>query len=138
MRNIIILTALFLALISSYVSAQMGHGMMRERGMMGEEYMRGMREEGQMMDHKEMMGMMTDMTGQVTSMMEDVARIMRQSSPTDKEKIYRLADIMRDIASEMNRMSFMMERGDVKEEEMKDLQMRIRELDSRLRKEAGR
>jgi methyl-accepting chemotaxis protein len=128
MRHILITTVLILYLAVSNSFAQMGHGMMRGGHMMGEEHMRGMMEEGQMMDHEEMMSTMTEMTGQITEMMQGVTRMMNQSSPADKERMHKLANMIRDLASEMNRISFMMERGDATEEEMKDLQMRIREI----------
>jgi len=135
MKKILLcITILILALSSANLYAQMGHGMMRGGEMMGEEHMRGMMQEGRMMDHSEMMNRMTGMTDEITGMMQDVTGIMRQSGPEDKDRIYMLAEMMRDLASEMNRISFMIEKEGVSEQEVRDLEMRIRQLKERMKR----
>jgi len=131
-RNLIIGGILF-ALSCSYGFAQMGHGMMRGGHMMGKEHMKDMMGEGYMMDHDEMMDMMRGMTRDMTEMMQRMSEIMGRVQPMDKQRMHQMAEMMRDIASEINRMSFMMDRGNITRDEMDDLKERIGKINSKLK-----
>jgi hypothetical protein len=73
------IVALIIATLYSHASAQMGHGMMRGGHMTDEGHTEGAMGRGQMMDHDEMMSMMTEMTGQITEMLQEIRRKFTES-----------------------------------------------------------
>ena len=123
MRNITLITILIVGLMTSYSLAQMGHGMMRDSHMMGEHGTAG---SGQMMEHGQMMGNVKEMTQDMSNMIRQLAGVMSRDMPGERR--YKISEMMRDIAAEMNRISFMLDRGNVTEEEMKDLENRMIEI----------
>ena len=120
MRTIVLTTILIVGLMTSYSLAQMGHGMMRDSQMMqGQDMMAT----GQMVEHGKMMGAIKGMTLDVSTMIGELSVMMNQDMSS--ERMHNTSELMRDVAAEMNRMSFMMDRGASTGEEMKDLQKRI-------------
>jgi hypothetical protein len=127
MRQTIVISILILGLMTSYSLAQMGHGMMRDSNMMEKH---GMKESGQMIEHGQMMENLKGITRDMSTMMGQLSGIINQEM--SRERRYEISEMMRDVAAEMNRISFMLERGNVTEEEMKDLENRMIEIQKRM------
>ena len=115
MKRILIVTIMVSVLAASNSFAQMGHGMMREmpEGMM----------------HEHMMGNMTDMINELSGLMGKMSEMMKDMP---KENMNSIAEIMKDMSFEMSRMSEMMDRGAVTDEEIKAVHSRIIELQKRM------
>ena len=123
MRQIIVISILILGLMTSYSLAQMGHGMMRDSHMMqGQNKMAT----GQMIDHGQMMKNLKGITRDMSIIMGELSGMMNQDM--SRERMQKTSELMRDVAAEMNSVSFMLERGNVTEEEMKDLENRMIEI----------
>ncbi len=123
MKQIIVISILLFGLMTSYSLAQMGHGMMRDSHMMGEQGMTG---SGPVMEHGKMIENIQGMTRDMSNMIGQFAGMISQEM--SKERMHKTSEMMRDIAAEMNRVSFMLDRGNVTEEEMKDLENRMIEI----------
>lgn len=123
MRQTFVILILILGLMTSNSLAQMGHGMMRGSHMMEEH---GMKESDQMIEHGKMMENLKGITRDVSNMMRQLSEIMQEDIAREKRHI--TSDIIRDIAAEMNRISFVLERDNITEEEMKDMENRIMEI----------
>lgn len=123
MKNILLINILIIMFMASYSLAQMGHGMMRDGHMMEEHGMSG---SGHMMEHGQMMENIKGMTQDISTHMREISELMGRDFST--ERAHAMADIMRDMATEMNRISFMMESGGATQEEMRDVQNRMREV----------
>ena len=120
MRNITLITILIIGLMTSYSLAQMGHGMMRDSHMMqGQEMMAT----GQMMEHGQMMENLKGITRDMSTIMDQLSGMM--NGEMSRERRHKTSELMRDVAAEMNRMSFMMDRGTATDEEMRDFQNRM-------------
>lgn len=125
-RILVILLFLF-TVLTSHGFAQMGHGMMRGP----HDVKPDMTEH-----HERMMGTdpgkfvnMSDMMSRMTEMMRVISDMSRNISP---EKRQALSGIMRNMSSEMSRMSWVMETGSVTDEEMRDMSIRIDDLQRRM------
>lgn len=67
-----------------------------------------------------------EMTQGMSNMIRQIAGVMSQDMT--RERRHMTSEMMRDVAAEMNRISFMLDRGNVTEEEMKDLENRMIEI----------
>jgi hypothetical protein len=130
MKRILMITVFFSVLAVSSVSAQMGHGMMRDSHMMGQGgHMmgeQGVKGSGQMMDHGRMMGNVQGMTRYMSNMMGQLSGMISQDMPGERR--HKVSEMMRDVAAEMNRLSFIIDRGSATVGEMNDLESRMTEL----------
>jgi hypothetical protein len=123
MRQVMVMVILLFGLTTSYSLAQMGHGMMRDSHMMEEHGMTG---SGQMMEHGKMMGNIKGMTQDISDLMRKMSELM--GSDISRERAHAMSNVVRDMAVEMNRISFMIDRGSATEEEMIDVQNRMMEI----------
>ena len=127
MRQVTVMAILFFCLTTSYSLAQMGHGMMRDSQMMqGQD----MKSTGQMVEHGQMMDVIKGMTLDMSTMMGKLSGMM--DGEMSREKMHKTSELIRDVAAEMNRMSFMIDKGSVTLEEMKDLQNRVIEIQKQM------
>lgn len=127
MKHLLIIAFLLSVLTDSESIAQMGHGMMR--GMPGGTMNEHMRGHEDMMNHEQMIGSMTDIMRELADIMSDMSKMM-QNMP--KYVIHQMPSLIRDICSEMNRLSEMMDRGTVSDEEIKSVHDRILDVKRRL------
>ena len=123
MRQVMVMVILLFGLTTSYSLAQMGHGMMRDSQMMGEHGMTG---SGQMMEHGKMMGNIKGMTQDISDLMRKMSELMGRD--ISRERAHAMSNVVRDMAAEMNRISFMMDSGAATEEEMRDVENRMMEI----------
>ncbi len=138
MKGTLILTIFIIVLTAAPGFAQMGHGMMRDSQMMGQEGMHGQQGmgSGRMMGHQQMMGNIKGMTRDMSNIMGRVSETMGNLADTgvdaSRENMSRMSDLMRDMAAEMNRMSWIMDKGISTEEEIRDIQNRMMKIDRRM------
>ncbi len=129
MKQVMVMAILFFGLTTSYSLAQMGHGMIRDSHMMqGQEMM----ETGQIVEHGQMMGVIKGTTLDMSTMMGEISGMM--NGEMSRDRMHKTSELMRDVAAEMNRMSFMIDKGSVTLEEMKDLQNRVIEIQKQMLK----
>lgn len=155
MKRLLLAVLLITGLSGGNVYAQMGHDMRKEiddevqRSRMTEEKdlinKNGILEEGKMSDegditkhqvmmigHGEMMNNMKDMVYDLSNMMNDISRIIGRLSTAEressKENITDMANMMRQICSEMTNMSDTMESGMMTDSEMTMMKSRVMEM----------
>jgi hypothetical protein len=138
-----VLTAIvFLAIIlsPSYSDAQMGHGMMRGgdhmMGSQGIMEQQERRDDEQMTQHGHMMNNMMGMTQDMAIMMRQMSVIMGNitdpESSMSQDRINRMSVLMKDMSAEMDRISGLMQKGEVSQDEMRDMQRSLIKLQERM------
>ncbi len=128
MNRILIITILVSCLNASDSIAQMGHGMMR--------YMENELEHRHMMEHSKMMdrmqGTILDMSGIMRRMSEMMSSMSNMSADMSRDERHKMAVIMRDLCTEINNMSEMMDKGMVTEGERDEMYDRMTELQKKM------
>lgn len=129
MRRIVIISVLIMALSAAYGFAQTGNYMMKGQGggMMGGGTMQGgrMMQRGGMMEHGQMMNDVMRMTDRMSRMMGKLSGVMKDMP---RDKMMEASGLMRDMSRQMLAMSRIMQRGNASNGEMKELQLRMREM----------
>ena len=155
MKRFLLAVLLIAGLSGENTYAQMGHDMRKEidneiqrSGMTEEKDLinkTGILDEGKMpeegnvtkhqemmMGHGEMMNNMKDMAYDMSNMMNDISRMIGKLSAeereTSKENISDMANMMRQICSEISNMSDTMESGMVTDAEMTMMKSRVMEM----------
>jgi hypothetical protein len=155
MKRILLAAALIMGLSYTNSFAQMDHGMMREidkdiqnstmmeqkelidKGALTEKGR--MQHEGGislqpelMMGHSEMMDSLKDLTYDMSNMMNYFSRIIGNMSGSEREKskkkLQDVANMMRQICSEMGNMANIMESGMITDAEMTMMRSRVMEM----------
>lgn len=83
---------------------------------------------GQMMS-EDMMHDMSEMMKQMNSMMQKLSHPMEHMTVTEHAQMQRMAQIMRDMAAEMNEMATHMEKGSMDRATVKKMQERMKAMD---------
>jgi predicted nucleic acid-binding Zn-ribbon protein len=88
-----------------------------------------MKDHAGMMGHEQMVSNMTEMMNRLSGMMIDMSEMMKDMP---KDKMHQVSSMMRDMCSEINRVSELMDAGTATDEEIKAVQNRIMELKKRM------
>lgn len=149
MKRLFLLIMLITGLPAANVHAQMGHDMMREidnevqRGHMYEEQKlidedilkekRKMSEPELIMGHHEMMNGMEDLTHDMAYMLKDISSAIKSISDIERKRskyeIRDIANMMRQLCSEMSNMSDILESGMITDAEMTMMRSRVMEME---------
>jgi len=137
MKRIFLITILIAGLAAAYGFAQMGGGMMggekgqHESMMSGEQSQSGheMMQHKGMMSHGDMTVGMMDMTNQMSGMMGSMSAMMRDMP---KENMKKMSGLMKDMCSEMTKLSGMMDSGMTTDTEMNRMHERMEDMQKRI------
>jgi len=131
MKRIFLAIILIIGLAAAYSFAQMGGengGMMEQKHEMMQKGEHMMEHKG-MMSHEDMMGNMMDMIDQMSAIMGNMSEMMEDMP---KENVHNLSRMMKDVCSEMNKMSGMMDSGMATEKDMNAMHERINKMQKRM------
>lgn len=151
MKHILIIAGLVVTLAASYAGAQMGHGMMRDghkmeqgghmmgdQGMMGSGGMMGGQdrdEQGAEAERRHMMNSVMGMTQDIAIMMRQMSVMMGDVTDTQGvsgDRISRMSAIMKEMSTEMNRISDLVGKGSASDEEIRTMQNRMIQLQEQM------
>ncbi len=140
MKRFLFMSIFIFFIMAHYSSAQMGHGTMRkthdmeQRHMMEQEEIPG--EKRMMMEHETMMGNMMGTTQDISTMMSEMSEMIGNMSTMSRDnsrgRMQKMSNIMKKMSTEMFRMSWMMDKGMVTDEEMKTMQERILKMQKQM------
>ena len=151
MKRVVFMSVFVFAIMAHYSSAQMGHGMMRNTHDMKQERMM---EQGHMMDqervmeqkdimgemymmeHEKMMGSMMGITQDISTMMSEMSDMIGNMSIMSREqsrgRMQKMSEIIKKMSAEMIRMSWIMNKGMITDEEMKTMHKRILKMQKQM------
>ncbi|MBI5741775.1 MAG: hypothetical protein HZA16_13790 [Nitrospirae bacterium] len=129
MRRIFFITVLVLGM-AAYGFAQTGGGMTGEQKQEGKMEQKGeMTGHAETMSHEDMIANMTEIMNQMWGMMGEMSEMIKDMP---KDRMHKMSSIIKDMCSEMNRLSGLMDSGKATEKDMDAMQERMNEMQERM------